>query len=159
MPDVFLRQGELFPADVRLGAGLFPASGTGSATQIVGDAIGSGAVTTSAITGTGLSVQAQDGAGSGAVSGGSGAAGRGHGRRKRQPVFRTVELALPAVGGTGASRQERQAVYAVGIVVERIGGAGGAAQARQAALGFAQMDTSRRDERDLLEIIALLDAA
>jgi hypothetical protein len=90
-------------------------------------------------------------------------AGRGRARRARW-----LDEALPvhvlwtvptAVTGTVAARQGRQVVRASGHVRQMVKGRAAARQATQIAAADGAMDTRRRDERDLIEILMLLDAA
>jgi len=142
MPDVYLRPGEATPADVRLRPSIAYVTGTGAMSQAAQTMTASGTVTAAA-----PPVVAP--------------VAHGAGRRRRQRIERVVlwPLAPRPVSGVASTRQGRQWVYAVGIVQQMVGGAAASRQAPQAMEADGVVDTRRRDERDLIEILMLLDAA
>lgn len=150
MPDVFLRQGEGTPSDLRLRASIAYIAGIAATAQAVQTMSASGTVVAAAIPVTPPAVT-------------HGAGGK---RRRRQWITEPYPLRVlwpvrepQAITGTVNTRQSAQLMRATGHVQQMVKGLALTRQAPQMTDAAGVVDTRRRDERDLIEILMLLDAA
>lgn len=137
-------------------------TGAEAAGQPVQTCSSTGTVSAGAVTGTATTAQAgQTVAAAGAVAGGAGIATGGRGRRRRRIIWERVTpwISPEPITGDGRLEQAPQYARAFGLRQQVVAGASAPAQRKQTAYARAKHDTKRRDERDLQEIIVLLDAA
>ena len=145
MPDIYLWEGEATPSDVKLHTGRQEVYGTAASAQAAQISLGAGTVTAAVVPAPVVTV------------------GHGPGSRGHRHYFVVRPIIWPVkpvvISGVGESRQAAQTSRALGGVRQRIKGVAVSVQSAQVSMARGKHSTARRDERDLIEILMLLDAA